>query len=100
MSSLLNWFKPVNKGLDIIDQFVDDGDLAKTLKAELYKAELNTVTIPLIDGLHKLARPALSLAQVGFYYYCIQLGIEITPELVAGVTGPAAIYTMIKGKGK
>lgn len=98
--AILDWFKPVNKGLGIIDQLVDDGDLSKEIAAKIYQAELATKTIPIIDGMHKLARPTLALAQVAFYYYCMQKGIEITPELVAGVSGASALYTALKGKGK
>ena len=97
---MFDWFKPVNKGLDIIDQLVDDGDLAQKMKAQFYLAELQTRTIPIIDGIHKLMRPLLALAQVGFYAWATKNGVEITPELVAGVTGATGAYTLVKGKGR
>lgn len=96
---MFDWLKPVNKGLDIVDQLVDDGDLAQKLKAQFYLAELHTKTIPLLDGLHKLGRQGLALVQVGFYAWCVTRGIEISWELVAGVSGATGAYTLAKGKG-
>lgn len=92
----------VNKGLDIIDQIVTDKDKAAELKAAFYLQELKTPTIPIIDAIHKMGRQTLAFAQMGFYYMTIQqYGTEaITPELVAGVSGAASIYTLVKGKGK
>ncbi|MBY5920423.1 hypothetical protein [Ferrimonas balearica] len=98
--SLLDWFKsPVNKGLDLADQLIDDGDLSVKLKAAFYLQELRTKTIPLLDGLHKLGRQLLALVQVGFYAWASQNGVEITWELVAGVSGATGAYTLVKGKG-
>ncbi|MBY6095120.1 hypothetical protein [Ferrimonas balearica] len=98
--SLLDWFKsPIDKGLDIADQLVNDGDLAVKLKAAFYLEELRTKTIPLIDGIHKLGRQALALVQVGFYAWAAKNGVEITWELVAGVSGATGAYTLAKGKG-
>ena len=92
----------VNKGMDIIDQMINDKDKAAELKAAFYLQELQTPTIPIIDAIHKMGRQTLAFAQMGFYYYTIQqYGTEaITPELVAGVSGAASIYTLVKGKGK
>lgn len=92
----------VNKGLDIIDQLVTDKDKAAELKAAFYLQELKTPTIPIIDAIHKMGRQSLAYAQMLFYYITIQrYGIDaLTPELVAGVSGAANIYTLIKGKGK
>jgi hypothetical protein len=100
LSSVGDWFKPVNKGLDIIDQLVDDGDLSQELKANFYLAELSTKTIPIFDAIHKLFRPSLAVLQVGFYVWAVKNNIEITPELVAGVSGATSAYTLVKGKGK
>lgn len=98
--SWFSWGNTVDKGLDIIDQFVDDGDLSQKLKAQFYLAELQTKTIPLFDALHKIMRPSLALVQVGFYMWATSKGIEITPELVAGVSGATGAYTLAKGKGR
>ena len=93
-------FKSVDKSLDIIDQMVVDADKANELKARFYLAELQTKTHPLVDGIHKLGRQTLAFVQVGFYMWAVKSGIEITPELVAGVSGATGAYTLIKGKGK
>lgn len=95
------WFKnPLTKGLDIVDQFVEDKDKANELRAQFYLTELATKTHPLIDGVHKLGRQVLALAQIGFYAYCVTKDIPITWELVTGVSGVSGAYTLAKGKGK
>ena len=92
----------VNKGLDIIDQFVTDKDKANELKAAFYLQELKTPTIPIIDAFHKMGRQILAILQVVVYTYIItKIGPDaITPELVAGISGATGIYTIAKGKGK
>jgi len=98
--SWFSWDKTVEKGFDIIDQFVDDGDLSQKLKAQFYLTELQTKTIPIFDAIHKLMRPSLALVQVGFYIWATNNNVEITPELVAGVSGATGAYTLAKGKGR
>ena len=102
LSSLFSRTNVVNKGLDIIDQLVTDKDKAAELKAAFYLQELQTPTIPIVDAIHKMGRQTLAYAQMLFYYITIQrYGIEaLTPELVAGVSGAASIYTLVKGKGQ
>lgn len=100
LSGLAAWVTPVNKGLDIVDQWVTDTDKAAELKAQIYIEELRTSTIPLIDAAHKMGRQTMAYFQMAFYFYCVNKGIEITPELVAGVSGCAGIYAAVKGKGK
>jgi len=58
--------------------------------------------ICVIDAIHKMRRQTLAFAEMGFYYHTIQqYGVDaITPELVAGVSGAASIYTLVKGKGQ
>jgi len=101
-SALLGSTNFVNKGMGIVDQLITDKDKAAELKAAFYLQELQTPTIPLIDAIHKMGRQTLAFTQMGFYYITIQqYGTEaITPELVAGVSGAASIYTLVKGKGK
>lgn len=53
-----------------------------------------------VDAAHKLGRQAMFWAQLWFYWYCVNNDIAITTELVAGVSGCAAVYTAIKGKGR
>ena len=96
----LNIFKTADKGLDIIDQLVVDKDKANELKAQFYLAELQTKTLPLIDGIHKLGRQTLAFAQIGFYAWCVHKDIAITWELVSGVSGVSGAYTLAKGRGK
>lgn len=96
----MGWFKSADKSLDIIDQMVTDTDKANELKARFYLAELQTKTHPLIDGIHKLGRQTLAFAQIAFYTWATHNGVEITPELVAGVSGVTGAYTLMKGKGK
>lgn len=101
--SIASWLSflttPVNKSLDIVDQLVTDTDKANEIKAAFYLAELQTKTIPLVDAFHKIGRQLLAVAQMGFYIWALKSGYEITPELVAGVTGTAAAYTLVKGRG-
>ena len=90
----------VTKGLDIVDQLVTDTDKANELKAAFYLAELNTRTVPIFDAFHKLGRQFLAFAQLAFYAWALKNGYEITPELVGGVSGVSAAYTLVKGRGK
>jgi hypothetical protein len=102
LGSLFTRTSTINKGLDIVDQLITDKDKAAELKAAFYLQELQTPTIPIIDAIHKMGRQSLAYAQMLFYYATIQqYGTQaITPELVAGVSGAASIYTLVKGKGK
>ncbi len=96
----MGWFKSVDKSLDVLDQLALDSDKLAELKAQFYLAELQTKTIPIFDALHKVGRQWLAMAQIGFYMWAVSKGIEITPELVAGVSGVSGAYTLVKGKGK
>ena len=98
--SLFTGSDTVNKGIDIIDQMVTDQDAANQIKAAWYLAELNTKTIPVVDAFHKMGRQLLAFAQLIFYGWCVSRDVPITPEIVAGVSGVAAAYTLVKGKGK
>jgi len=102
LGSLFTRTNVINKGLDIVDQLITDKDKAAELKAAFYLQELQIPTIPIIDAIHKMGRQSLAFAQMGFYFYTLQTyGTEaITPELVAGVSGAASIYTLAKGKGR
>jgi len=102
LSSLFTRGNVINKGLDIVDQLITDKDKAAELKAAFYLQELQTPTIPIVDAIHKMGRQTLAYAQMLFYYITIdRYGIDaLTPELVAGVSGAASIYTLVKGKGR
>jgi hypothetical protein len=90
----------VSKGMEIIDQLVEDKDAANQIKAAWYLAELNTKTIPIADAFHKLGRQFLAFAQLVFYGWCVSNDVPITWELVTGVSGVSGAYTLAKGKGK
>ena len=49
---------------------------------------------------HKMGRQSLAYAQLLFYAWAVKNGVDISPELVAGVSGVAAIYAGVKGKGQ
>lgn len=103
IKGLIGLFKPgenIEKGLGIIDQLVTDKDQADQLRAAFYLTELQTKTIPIFDAFHKLGRQLLAFGQLVFYAWALKEGHPITPDLVAGVSGPTAAYTLIKGKGK
>ena len=118
--SVFDWFKPLDKVLGTIDKAVTDKDLRNQLKAEVqhaeidlrklaqqtYVAELNTKTIPWVDGVHKLARSILSLLTLIFggsiILYMVHKGHQVTLESMSGIlamSGPAGIYNFVKGKG-
>jgi len=90
----------VQSVVDAYRETVTDNDAANTLTAQMYIAELQARTIPIVDALHKIGRQALAWGQLAFYAWCLQNGIEITAELVGGVSGVAGIYTLVKGRGR
>lgn len=92
--------KPIEDTINIVDQLVTDKDEAARLKAQIYITELQTSTIPVVDAFHKMGRLLTIFAQLWFYFYCVSHNIEITKELVAGVSGVAGAYTLIKGRGR
>ncbi len=118
--SVFDWFKPLDKAIDVVDELVEDKDLKNQLKAEIqtaeiglrvlaeqsYIAELNTKTMPKIDALHKMARSIGSwiniIGGLCFLAYYSSLGNEITLETaftVMGLSSPQAIYNYVKGRG-
>ena len=101
----------VNKGVDLADQAIEDKDKANELKAVLlqlqekakesiYVAELNTKTIPWIDGVHKMGRQILNLLTICAVVVLLLSEQHITPEVALILGGPNAIYQFVKGKGK
>lgn len=94
------WITPVNTGLEILKQISgEDGEASERL-AKVYIEELRCKTIPIIDALHKLGRQGTVWGQMAFYAWCIEKGVTITPELVAGISSTAGIYSFVKGAGK
>jgi len=92
--------KPIEDSLKIIDQLVTDKDEAGRLKARVYMTELQTSTVPIVDAVHKMGRQITMWLQMGFYFYCVTHEVEISRELVSGVSGVAGLYTLMKGRGK
>ena len=99
-------FRTIDKGIDLASEAIEDPDQRNelrqayaALKEGTYVAELNTKTIPLIDGLHKMSRTILSLASMGITVYMVHNGIDDPIALAAGLT-PAAGYNIVKGKGR
>jgi len=100
-------FGIVDKTVALIDKAVPDKDLAaqlkndlETLREQAHIVALQTPTVPWVDALHKMGRQLFSYAQLIFYGACVAFDITITPEIVAGVSGPGSIYNFVKGKGK
>jgi hypothetical protein len=84
--------KLFTKSLDIVDQVVEDKDKANEIKASiinieketdkvLYLAELNTKTIPWLDGLHKMGRQILNFLTIVAVVVLRLFEIEITMEM-------------------
>lgn len=103
----MSWFNFFSDAKELASEYIEDPDKRNefahklALKGEeVYIEELKTRTIPWADAVHKLSRPIISV--VAIIAGAIVIGIN--PEmdimkLMAG-SGPAAIYTLIKGKGK
>ena len=105
--SLAKWINPFNRVADIVDQAVVDKDKREELKFELenlkqqvYIAELNTKTVPWMDGVHKLGRQIISLVSMGVGIALVYLDPEIDPLSLAAILAPGGAYNIVKGKGK
>lgn len=119
--SVFDWFKPLDKAIDILDKSVIDRDLRQKLKSELrkaeldlrkmaeqsYVAELNTKTIAWVDAAHKMGRQILSVLTLfvgaGLIFYMIHKGVEVNIETMLSIlaaSGPAGIYNAAKGRGR
>jgi len=95
---------------DIIKEVVLDKDaqnkilenlvsLKEQIAKEIYLKELETKTVPWVDGLHKMSRIILSFSCISATVLLMVLGHEITPTVAIILGGPTAAYTIIKGKG-
>lgn len=105
--ALSDWINPFNRVTDIIKEAVTDKDKLnqlnfelENLKQQVYVAELNTKTIPWIDGLHKMGRQILSLLSIAAGFFLAYKGIDIDFETAALIGGPGSAYILSKGKGK
>ena len=103
----LNPFREsINKGLDILDQRVEDRDLVNKIRADLaamdheaYLAELAVKTVPWVDGLDKMGRQIHGYLVLGIVGGAILAGTEVDPALAAVMAAPGTVYTWMKGKG-
>jgi|GEM_PF-1213206 len=100
-----------DKGLDLADQAVTDQDKLVELKSTLVEikteadqvlhlAELNTKTVPWIDGLHKMGRQLLNFYTITMAVVLLLMNVELTPTVALILGGPNAVYQFVKGKGK
>lgn len=103
----LDWIKPINKGLDIVDQAVLDKDKAnelkevfKQLQEQTYQLELGTKTIPWVDALHKMGRQIISLFSIVMSFALLYFRPETDAAELAALNAPGGIYNWIKGKGR
>ncbi len=104
--SLLDFIPVIGKVGDIVDQVVVDKDkkielemALKQLKEQVYMKELDTKTVPWLDGIHKMARTLLSFFAMGAGIIMIYSGVT-DPLTIAAVLAPAGIYNGVKGRGK
>ena len=99
-------FKSADKAIDIIGEAVTDKDEANKLIAHLeeiktltsYIAELQTETVPWIDGLHKMGRQILNLVSIIAVVVLIAMGHELTQWDTLVLGGGNIAYQLIKGK--
>ena len=99
--------KLINGTRDIVSQVVVDKDKRneifnnlEQLRQTVYLAELETRTIPWVDGLHKLGRQILNVITITATVTLLLLGKEITPTVALILGGGNVAYQIIKGKGK
>lgn len=103
----LDWMKPITKAIDIVDQAVVDKDKREELKAELnqlkeltYQMELQTKTVPWVDGLHKMGRQILSFFSLLIPAILLYNKPDIDAAQLAAILAPGGIYNYVKGKGR
>lgn len=123
--SLLDYLNPfdkiVDRTADVIDEMVEDKDVANEIKGRVqlakiagrteiersYQVALQTKTHWFFDGIHKLGRQVTNLLVLYAGHDLLSdltaAGTPITFDhvlAVAALGGPAALYTVIKGRGK
>jgi len=105
--SALNPFRgQINKALELADQAVTDKDALHELKFSLrelrentYQLELQTKTVPWVDGLHKMGRQILSLVSIVAVVVLKLCDYDLSMEEIAALAGPATMYNYVKGQG-
>lgn len=86
---------------DAQNKIIENLDMIRmTMEKELYIKELETATIPWLDGLHKMGRQILNLVTIIVTAAILLLGKEITPTVALILGGGNVAYQIVKGKGK
>jgi len=96
---------------DIIKEAVVDKDkqnqiletletIKQTIGKEMYIKELETKTIPWVDGLHKMGRQILNALTLGTVVTLLLCGKTITPEVALILGGGNMVYQWVKGRGE
>ncbi len=67
---------------------------------EVHIKELETETIPWVDGLHKMGRQIINLITILVTAGLLLLEVDITAQEVLLLGGGNVAYQVIKGKGK
>lgn len=72
----------------------------QNITKEIYIKELETKTIPWVDGLHKMGRQLLNVITIAATVILLLSGVTITPEVALIMGGGNVAYQIIKGPGK
>ena len=107
--SFFDFLGVISKAEDIISEAVEDKDKANEIRLAMaqlreaaYLAELQTKTVPWVDAVHKLARPAISLVAVVLPAVVLMVSPDVDPAFINAMLAgnvPAAVYHYVKGKG-
>ena len=107
LSALNPFRKQMDAALDLVDQAVTDKDKLNELKYSLrelretvYIQELQTKTVPWVDGLHKMGRQIISLVSIAAIVGLKLADIDLSMEEMIALAGPGGIYNYVKGRGK
>jgi hypothetical protein len=106
--SALNPFRDtINKAIDLADQAITDKDALNELKYSLselkentYQMELQTKTVPWVDGLHKMGRQIISLVSILAIVGLKLADVDLSMEEMIALAGPGGVYNYVKGKGE
>lgn len=103
----MGWLSIIPELIGLAREWVPDKDKQTAMVGrlnelgnQLYLAELNTKTHPILDGIHKLGRQFLGLVNMGVCAWLISSNPEIDPAQLLVMAGPTGLYTYMKGKGR
>jgi hypothetical protein len=104
---ILDFINPFNRIMDVVDEAVVDKDMKiklqnelEQLKQQVYIAELNTKTIPWVDGVHKLGRQGLSLLTLLIGAWLIHKHPELDMGTLMAIAAPTGLYNLAKKEGR